>query len=522
VDARTLALNFTLILPFMLAATWWGLGWLVPRLPEKPRDARWAEWLTLTALVLVLGCGIALALLMRHQFERSLLPVGRSDWFEGAPRAPAEHSLSLFSFKFFIFFTVGFRLDWVALSFFVLIAGLFLWAQLAAVMDSGESPADIALLLVNKDLLLVMGATGLTLFSQDVVAQVLLWHLVPLALYTMMKHDPRAAGTRDAQRKWLCAVSMAGVPFLVGVLILCHGAGAGDPALLRPALASTSSGVMLLSGVLMLMGLYVKLGLMPLHRWTLPLLRSTPLRTRLLLMTVLPALDLSIFARLYYGLYPFWGLQEMSAPLTAFGLLAMTWSAAVAWNVKTDAERLEALHVNQLGLTLLGMGVFAVSAIHGSLLHVAVRAASVLALSGLLWTSHRGRFLPVAHAVHKIALFIAAAALVGAPGTAGFLGAGNVFIGLWQFPTIGAKVLMVFTIALTLCAVVPFVRPLLASLPRQREWTNRQSGESSVEGSLNLPWIIVSVLLLLLGLGTSPLNHLAQLLEQALRVRLHF
>ncbi len=508
-DARTLALNFTLILPFMLAGAWWWLSWLMPRLPEKPRHAGWVEWLTYAALLLVLGNGVLLIVAMRGQ---------------------PEFILTFSSFKLLIFVTLGFRFDWVALTFFVLLCGLLLWAQGAALMDDESPPTDVAALRINRDLLWASGAMTLTLFASDVIVQVLLWHLAPLALCSMMKQDRRMAGGRAAQKKWLIAVSAAGVPFLAGVLMLCFRAGASDLALLRPTLTSTPSGVLLLSGVLMLAGLYVKLGLMPLHRWTSALLCSTPLRARLLLMTALPALDLYLFVRLFFGLYPYWGFQEMSAPLTALGLLGMGWSAVAAWRFKGDVERLNVLHVNQLGFILLGMGVFSLNAIHGSLLHVGVRAIALMALSGLLWASGKGRWLPVANGVHKVAAVIAAISLVGVPGTAGFLSAGNIIVGLWQLPSNGAKCLTLLVIAAALSAVVPLIRLLLSASPRRptRRYPDSsgrrrmQTPEPSADGVLNLPWAIACGVLILLGIWTDPLSQLAQLLERALGIRLHF
>jgi formate hydrogenlyase subunit 3/multisubunit Na+/H+ antiporter MnhD subunit len=500
----------------MLAGAWWWLSWLMPRLPEKPRHAAWADWLTCAALVLVLCSGVMLIVAMREQ---------------------PEFILTFSSFKLLIFITLGFRFDWVALTFFVLLCALFLWVEWAALMDSESPPTDVAALRTNRDQLWALGAMTLTLFASDVVVQVLLWHLVPLALCSMMKQDRRAVSGRAAQKRWLIAVSAAGAPFLAGVLILCGRAGAADPALLRPALTSTPSGILLLSGVLMLAGLYIKLGLMPLHRWTSALLRSTPLRARLLLTTALPALDLYLFVRFFFGLYPYWGFQEMSAPLTAFGLLAMVWSVVLAWDGKSDvdadrmsARRLEALHVNQLGFILLGMGVFSLNAIHGSLLHVAVRAVALMALSGLSWASGKGRLLPVASGVHKVAAVIAASALVGVPGTAGFLSAGNIIVGLWQLPSNGAKFLTLFAIAAALGAMAPLLR-LLLSAPARRP-TRRGGGRLPVSGQdahateadgvLNLPWAIACGVLILLGIWTEPLSQLAQLLERALHLRLHF
>lgn len=507
-DARTLALNFTLILPFMLAGAWWWLSWLMPRLPEKPRHVAWADWLTCAALVLVLGSGVMLIVVMRGQ---------------------PEFTLTFSSFKLLIFITLGFRFDWVALTFFVLLGALFLWGEWAALMDSESPPTDVAALRTNRDQLGALGAMTLTLFASDVVVQVLLWHLVPLALCSMMRQDRRAVSGRAVQKRWLIAVSVAGVPFLAGVLILCGRAGAADPALLRPALTSTPSGILLLSGVLMLAGLYIKLGLMPLHRWTSALLHSTPLRARLLLTTALPVLDLYLFARLFFGLYPYWGFQEMSAPLTALGLLAMGWSAVRAWDGKNDldadrmvARRLEALHVNQLGFILLGMGVFSLSAIHGSLLHIAVRAGALMALSGLVWTMSQGRWLAVASGVHKVAAVIAAASLMGVPGTAGFLSAGNIIVGLWQLPSQGAKFLTVAVIAAALGAVMPLLRPLLAAPPRRPTRRRTLSPAPSANGVLNLPWAIISGVLLGLGIWTEPLSQWAQLLERTLHIRLHF
>lgn len=503
-DARTLALHFTPILPFMLAGAWWWLSWLMPRLPEKPRQAGWAEGLTCAALLLVLGSGAMLLVAMRGQ---------------------PELILTFSSFKLLTLITLGFRFDWVALSFFALLGALFLWAQWAALMDSESPPTEVTALRINRDLLGAFGAMTLTLFASDVVVQVLLWHLAPLALCRMMQQDRRAVSGRAARKKWLIAVSAAGVPFLAGVLILCVRAGAADPALLRPTLTSTPSGILLLSGVLMLAGLYVKLGLMPLHHWASALLRSAPLRARLLLMTALPALDLYLFVRLFFGLYPYWGFQEMSAPLTALGLLAMGWSAVVAWNVQDDTQRLEALHVNQLGFILLGMGVFSLNAIHGSLLHIAVRAVALMALSGLVWTMSQGRLLPVANGVHKAAAVIAALSLVGVPGTAGFLSAGNIFVGLWQLPSGGAKFLILLVIAAALGAVVPLLRPLLAAPPRRAAGRmpalRRQNSSASADGVLNLPWAVACGTLILLGIWTEPLSQWAQLLERTLHIRLH-
>ncbi|MCS6859867.1 MAG: hypothetical protein NZT92_06065 [Abditibacteriales bacterium] len=499
-DVRTLALNFTLILPCMFAVAWWGLSWLMPRLPEKPRRATWVDWLTCAALVMVLGSGGMLIAAMQGQ---------------------PEFALSFSSFKLLIFFTVGFRCDWVALTFFVLLCVLFLWVQGAALLDGDDPRTNMAALRNNGDLLWALGAMTWTLFASDVVLQTLLWHLAPLGLCRLMQQDRRTADERAALRQWLIAVSVSGVPFLAGVLILCYHAGAADPALLRPALTSTPSGILLLSGALMLLGLYGKLGLMPLHRWAFALLRLTPLRTRLLLMTVLPVLDLYVFVRLFLGLYPYWGLQEMSAPLTALGLLAMGWSAIAAWRAKGDVERLGALHVNQLGFLLLGMGVFSLNAIHGSLLHVGVRAVALMSLSGLLWTSGKGRLLPMANGIHKVTAVVAASALVGAPGTAGFLSAGNIFMGLWQLPSGGAQLLLLLLVAAALGAMVPLLRPLLAAPPRRPLRRRVPTLEPSAAGVLNLPWALAGGVLLGLGIWTEPLRQFAQLLESALHIRLH-
>lgn len=506
-DARTLVLNFTLILPLMLAGAWWWLSWLMPRLPERPRHAAWADWLTCAAHLLVLCSGAMLIVAMRGQ---------------------PEFILTFSSFKLLIFITLGFRFDWVALTFFMLLCALFLWAQWAAWMDSDRPPTDVAALRGGRDQLWALGVMTWTLFASDVVVQVLLWHLAPLALCSIAKPSRDGHGAKVARRKWLIAVSAAGVPFLAGVLILCFHAGAADPALLRPTLTSTPSGILLLSGVLMLAGLYVKLGLMPLHRWSSALLRSMPLRARPLWMTVLPALDLYLFARFFFGLYPYWGFQEMSAPLTALGLLAMVWSVIVAWSVKgdTDADRmsarLEALHINQLGFILLGMGVFSLNAIQGSLLHIGVRAMALMALSGLVEATSKGRWLPVANSVHKVAAVIAASALVGVPGTAGFLSAGNVIIGLWQLPSNGAKFLMLLIVAITLGAVIPLLRPLLAVPPQRPPRRRARPPEPSADGVLNLPWALISGVLLFLGIWTEPLSQLAQLLARALHIQLHF
>jgi len=375
------------------------------------RRAPWAQWIALGTATSTLLC----ALLIVAAFDRSdpdFQLLDSADWVSGLN----------------VCYLVG--VDGLSLLFLPATALLFCGAIVAGWrVRAAASPLAPGLYFA---LLLLLEAATLGVFcALDSILFFFCWEFTLLPLYFLVSLWGIGAGRQAAAVRYFLVMLAGGVPLLFGLLALVFGQAAGGalvfdlPTLLATPLPESRQYLVFL---LLLVGFGVKVPLVPLHTWLPSLAMGAPAAvTALLVGLKLGAYGLIRFA---IPLAPI-AARDLHWLLAGFGTVAILYGGVAALAQSNLRSVLAYASLAHVGLVLLGLAAFSVSALQGVLLQLLnfslAAGGSFLALSFLQRRtastdiSQLGGLLRSMPVLSGFFLLFGLAG-IGLPGTSGFPG----------------------------------------------------------------------------------------------------
>ena len=314
------------------------------------RRAPWAQWIALGTAASTLCC----ALLIVAAFDRAdpdFQLLDSADWVSGLN----------------VRYLVG--VDGLSLLFLPATALLFCGAIVAGWrVRAAASPLAPGLYFA---LLLLLEAATLGVFcALDTILFFFCWEFTLLPLYFLVSLWGTGAGRQAAAVRYFLVMLAGGVPLLFGLLALVFGQAAGGalafdlPTLLATPLPESRQYLVFL---LLLVGFGVKVPLVPLHTWLPSLAMGAPAAvTALLVGLKLGAYGLIRFA---IPLAPI-AARDLHWLLAGFGTVAILYGGVAALAQSNLRSILAYASLAHVGLVLLGLAAFSVSALQGVLLQL--------------------------------------------------------------------------------------------------------------------------------------------------------
>ncbi len=314
------------------------------------RRAPWAQWIALGTATMTLLC----ALLIVAAFDRAdpdFQLLDSADWVSGLG----------------VRYLVG--VDGLSLLFLPATALLFCGAIVAGWrVRAAASPLAPGLYFA---LLLLLEAATLGVFcALDSILFFFCWEFTLLPLYFLVSLWGTGAGRQAAAVRYFLVMLAGGVPLLFGLLALVFGQAAGGalafdlPTLLATPLPESTQYLVFL---LLLVGFGVKVPLVPLHTWLPSLAMGAPAAvTALLVGLKLGAYGLIRFA---IPLAPI-AARDLHWLLAGFGTVAILYGGVAALAQSNLRSILAYASLAHVGLVLLGLAAFSVSALQGVLLQL--------------------------------------------------------------------------------------------------------------------------------------------------------
>jgi len=314
------------------------------------RRAPWAQWIALGTATSTLLC----ALLIVAAFDRAdpdFQLLDSAEWVSGLN----------------VRYLVG--VDGLSLLFLPATALLFCGAIVAGWrVRAAASPLAPGLYFA---LLLLLEAATLGVFcALDTILFFFCWEFTLLPLYFLVSLWGTGAGRQAAAVRYFLVMLAGGVPLLFGLLALVFGQAAGGalafdlPTLLATPLPESRQYLVFL---LLLVGFGVKVPLVPLHTWLPSLAMGAPAAvTALLVGLKLGAYGLIRFA---IPLAPI-AARDLHWLLAGFGTVAILYGGVAALAQSNLRSILAYASLAHVGLVLLGLAAFSVSALQGVLLQL--------------------------------------------------------------------------------------------------------------------------------------------------------
>ena len=394
---------------YPLLSTLLALPLLGALLTAWARRAAWVQWIALGATGLTLLC----SMLVVAAFDRG------DTGFQLLDAAPWIAGVS-------VRYLVG--VDGISLLFLPATSLLFC----ATVVASWRIRADAAPRGVYFALLLLFEAATLGVFcALDTILFFACWEFTLLPLYFLVSLWGVGAGRQAAAVHYFLVMLTAGVPLLFGLLALAFGHGDGaTPVFDLPTLLATPlpERKQYLVFLLLLAGFGVKVPLVPVHTWLPSLSMAAPAAVTSLLV----GLKIGAYGliRVAIPLAPL-AARELHWLLAGFGTVAILYGGVAALVHGNLRGVLAYSSLSHVGLVLLGLASFSVSALQGALLQLL--NFSVAAGGGFLLLSFLqrrtastdiARLGGVMHRMPLLAGFFLLFGLagIGLPGTSGFPG----------------------------------------------------------------------------------------------------
>jgi NADH-quinone oxidoreductase subunit M len=314
------------------------------------RRAPWAQWIALgTATSTLLWALLIVATFDRSDPDFQLLD--SADWVSGLN----------------VRYLVG--VDGLSLLFLPATALLFCGAIVAGWrVRAAASPLAPGLYFA---LLLLLEAATLGVYcALDSILFFFCWEFTLLPLYFLVSLWGLGVGRQAAAVRYFLVMLAGGVPLLFGLLALVFGHAAGGalafdlPTLLATPLPESTQYLVFL---LLLAGFGVKVPLVPLHTWLPSLAMGAPAAvTALLVGLKLGAYGLIRFA---IPLAPI-AARDLHWLLAGFGTVAILYGGVAALAQSNLRSILAYASLAHVGLVLLGLASFSVSALQGVLLQL--------------------------------------------------------------------------------------------------------------------------------------------------------
>ncbi len=278
--------------------------------------------------------------------------------------------------------------------------------------------------------LLLWAALNALFLSADIFNLYITLELMGMAAVALVA----LKGGRDALNgamRYLLATLLGSLAYLFGVVLLYHGYGTVDIALLAERIDHQPVAWAALG--LMGAGLLLKTALFPLHFWLPAAHASAPAPVSALLSALVVKASFYIFLRLWFALFaPLGG--EVAWLLGLLGALAILWGSWQALR-QTRLKLLVAYStVAQLGYLFVAFPLAAVAGVvlwHGVIYllisHALAKAAMFMAAGNLLRFGGHDRIVDLNRSVQQLPLSTAAFALAGVsimglPPSGGFIG----------------------------------------------------------------------------------------------------
>ena len=316
------------------------------------RRAPWAQRLALASAGLTLLCSLCIVAL----FDSG------DDGFQFIEQAAWIPGLN-------VSYLVG--VDGLSVLFLPATALLFTAAIVAGWRSQGNAEAAGVAPGVHFALLFVLEAATLGVFcALDSLLFFFCWESTLAPIYFLVSLWGRGAGRQSAAVRYFLVMLAGGVPLLFGLLAAAFGqGGAGAPVFDLPSLLATPlpEAVQMLVFLLLLVGFGVKVPLVSLHTWLPSIALGAPAAvTALLVGLKLGAYGLIRFA---IPLAPL-AARELHWLLAGLGTLAMLYGSVAALAQSNLRGVLAYASLAHVGLVLLGLASFSVSALQGALLQL--------------------------------------------------------------------------------------------------------------------------------------------------------
>ncbi len=327
------------------------------------RRAPWAQRLALASSGLTLLCSLCIVVL----FERSddgFQFVESARWIPGlnVGYLVGVDGLSvLFLPATALLFAAAVVAGWRARVATGPAAGSFLAADASA----GVAPG------VYFSLLFLLEAATLGVFcALDALLFYFCWESTLPPLYFLVSLWGLGAGRQTAAVRYFLVMLAGGVPLLFGLLAAAFGHGKGGvPVFDLPSLLATPlpESVQMLVFLLLLVGFGVKVPLVSLHTWLPSIALGAPAAVTALLV----GLKLGVYGLIRFAipLAPL-AARDLHWLLAGFGTLAMLYGSVAALVQSNLRGMLAYASLAHVGLVLLGLASFSVSALQGAVLQL--------------------------------------------------------------------------------------------------------------------------------------------------------
>ncbi len=460
------------------------------------RRKSWAQWVALGTAMLTLFCSLLIVAVFDDQ-DPDFQLLDSATWIPGVN----------------INYLLG--VDGLSLLFLPATALLFC----GSVVAGWRQHAPAALPGVYFALLLLLEAATLGVFcALDSILFFCFWEFTLLPLYFLVSLWGLGAGRQAAAVRYFLVMLAGGVPLLFGLLALAFGhaeqSGALHfdlPTLLATALPERTQYLVFL---LLLAGFGVKVPLLPLHTWLPALAMGAPAAVT----AVLVGLKLGAYGLIRFAipLAPL-AARELHWLLAGFGTVAILYGSVAALAQSNLRAVLAYASLSHVGLVVLGLASFSVSALQGALLQLlnfsVAAGGGFLVLAFLQRRSDSTDISQLGGVIHRMPLLsgfflLFGLAGIGLPGTSGFPGELLIIVETLHSHT-GAGLAALFAMVLAAAAFLsPFRQAFLGPL--------RNPDLVAADDLLprELAWLLLPTLLII-AVGVYPLPILELLRPSA-------
>ncbi|HMW56079.1 MAG: NADH-quinone oxidoreductase subunit M [Candidatus Accumulibacter phosphatis] len=414
-----------------------------------------AQWIALGSAVLTLLCSLLIVAAFDTQ-DSDFQLLDSVSWIPGVN----------------IHYLVG--VDGLSLLFLPATALLFCGAVVAGWRRHAPA-ADAAPPGVYFALLLLLEAATLGVFcALDSILFFCFWEFTLLPLYFLVSLWGLGAGRQAAAVRYFLVMLAGGVPLLFGILVLAFGHAELSgvlhfdlPTLLGTALPERTQYLVFL---LLLAGFGVKVPLLPLHTWLPALAMGAPAAVT----AVLVGLKLGAYGLIRFAipLAPL-AARELHWLLAGCGTVAILYGSVAALAQSNLRAVLAYASLSHVGLVVLGLASFSVSALQGALLQLlnfsVAAGGGFLVLAFLQRRSDSTDISQLGGVIHRMPLLsgfflLFGLAGIGLPGTSGFPGELLIIVETLHSHT-GAGLAALFAMVLAAAAFLsPFRQAFLGPL----------------------------------------------------------
>ena len=354
--------------------------------------------------------------------------------------------------------------------------------------------------------------------------------------YLLVAFYRERSASLEAGMKYLVQSATGSVLVLLGIALVLGQAGTLDMDQIRSVIASESTAPLslLLAGALFVIGFGVKVAFVPLHTWLPDAHSQAPSGISAMLSGVVIEAGLVAMLRALSTLGGFavsWGTL-----LLAFGALNMFFGNLMALRQKQIKRMLAYSSLSHIGYILIGIGIAltngtpagAQGAAFHLFNHMLMKGLAFLAVGALMFAllDRNGIHRPLEvndlsgaakrYPLAAFALSVALLALGGLPPLSGFMSKWQIFVAGFEGSNPWLMGLVIFA-ALNSVLSLAYYAPVVNMLYRRNVGEVVQQG-SSIPFAMNIPLVVFTLGIIIIGLMPSLMNWLTQPAAQTLLV----